>query len=110
MQIGVGKISVAAKPVETVKNELERPKPEGIQDTSKKLKERISRTNFKAFSSVLSARSKVFFGFQLPLLRFFLFMYFGLSTNFDFVHILGCLWSHQQAKGSSSGYRCRRCV
>ncbi|KAF3455262.1 hypothetical protein FNV43_RR05710 [Rhamnella rubrinervis] len=59
VQIGVEKVSVAAKPVEAVKSALERPKPERIEGSSRKTKERISKKNFKvAFSSVLSARSK----------------------------------------------------
>lgn len=66
VQIGVEKVSVAAKPLEAFKNALERPKPERIEGTSRKSKERISKKNFKvAFSSVLSARSKVIiFGFH----------------------------------------------
>lgn len=102
VQIGVEKVSVAAKPVLTVKNALERPKPERIKGTSWKSKESISRKNFKvAFSTVLSARSKVIiFGFHLLI---YLNVFCILNNNLV-VDLLGCLWAHQQAKGSSSGH------
>ncbi|KAH7541986.1 hypothetical protein FEM48_Zijuj02G0025400 [Ziziphus jujuba var. spinosa] len=59
LQIGVGKVSVAAKPAETAKIACENPKPEGFQGSSRKSKQGTSsRKDCKAFSSVLSARSK----------------------------------------------------